>query len=112
MRLHFQDTQFPDVSGQDDVVFEPERDEYRCPQGPPRRRSAIKGTEGVVASCGEVAVCHACPVKAQYTTSQWLNTVPRSPLARWRDYGEEWAFVAPDLIVMSPSAPHRVYGDA
>jgi hypothetical protein len=31
MLLHFQDTQFPDFSGQDDFDFDPERDECRRP---------------------------------------------------------------------------------
>jgi hypothetical protein len=63
----------------------------------------------MVVSCSEVAVGHACPVKARYTTSQWLVTVTRSSLVRRRDYGEEWAFVAPYLTLMSPEASHRVY---
>jgi hypothetical protein len=63
----------------------------------------------MVASCSEVAVGHACPVKAKYTASQWLVTVTRSSLVWRRDYGEEWAFVAPYLTLMSPEASHRVY---
>jgi hypothetical protein len=55
--------------GQDDFVFNPERDEYRCPQGHPLRRYSVKRTEGVVAYRGEAAVCNACPVKAKCTTS-------------------------------------------
>jgi hypothetical protein len=63
----------------------------------------------VVAYCSEVAVGHTCPVKAKYTASQWLVTVTRSSLVRRRDYGEEWAFVAPYLTLMSPEASHQVY---
>ena len=54
-----------DFYGQDDFVFDPERDEYRCPQGHPLRRYSTKRTEGVVAYRGEAAVCNACPVKAE-----------------------------------------------
>ena len=41
-----------DFYGQDDFVFDPERDEYRCPQGHPLRRYSTKRTEGVVAYRG------------------------------------------------------------
>jgi transposase len=67
-----------DFDGQDDFVFDPERDEYRCPQGHPLRRYSTKHTEGVVAYRGEGAVCNACPVKAQRTTSDHGRKVQRS----------------------------------
>ena len=35
----------------------------------PLRRYSTKHTEGVVAYRGEAAVCNACPVKTQCTTS-------------------------------------------
>jgi hypothetical protein len=38
--------------GQDDFVFDPEHDEYRCPEGHPPRRYSTKHTEGVVAYRG------------------------------------------------------------
>jgi hypothetical protein len=64
--------------GQDDFVFDPERDEYRCPQGHPLRRYAVKRTEDVVAYRGESTVCNACPVKAKSTTSDHGRKVRRS----------------------------------
>jgi hypothetical protein len=64
--------------GQDDFVFDPERDEYRCPQGHPLRRYAVKRTEDVVAYRGESTVCNACPVKAKCTTSDHGRKVRRS----------------------------------
>jgi transposase len=67
-----------DFYGQDDFVFDPERDEYRCPQGHPLRRYAVKRTEGVVAYRSEAAICNACPVKAQCTTSDHGRKVQRS----------------------------------
>jgi transposase len=67
-----------DFYGQDDFVFDPERDEYRCPQGHPLRRYSTKRTEGVVAYRGEAAVCNACPVKAKCTTSNHGRKVQRS----------------------------------
>jgi hypothetical protein len=67
-----------DFYGQDDFVFDAERDEYRCPQGHLLRRYAVKRTEEVVAYRGEAAVCNACPVKAQCTTSHHGRKVQRS----------------------------------
>jgi len=67
-----------DYYGQDDFVFEPERDEYRCPQGRSLRRYAVKRTEGVVAYRGEAVICNACPVKTQCTTSDYGRKVQRS----------------------------------
>jgi hypothetical protein len=67
-----------DFYGQDDFVFDPERDEYRCPQGQPLRRYSTKRTEGVVAYRGEAALCNACPVKDACTTSMQGRKVQRS----------------------------------
>jgi hypothetical protein len=64
--------------GQDDFVFDPTRDEYRCPQGHPLRRYSTKRTEGVVAYRGEAGICNACPVKAKCTTSNQGRIVHRS----------------------------------
>jgi transposase len=85
-----------DFYGQDDFVFDPERDEYRCPEGQILRRYATKRTEGVVAYRGEAAVCNACPVKAQCTTSNHGRKVQRSfyvdYLERVRGYHETEAY--------------------
>jgi hypothetical protein len=82
--------------GQDDFVFDPERDEYRCPQGHPLRRYLTKRTEGVVAYRGAAAVSNACPVKAQCTTSDHGRKVQRSFYADYlqkdRDYHETEAY--------------------
>jgi transposase len=67
-----------DFYGQDDFVFDPERDEYRCPEGHPLHRYSTKRTEGVVAYRGKAAVCNACPVKTQCTTSDHGRKVQRS----------------------------------
>jgi transposase len=67
-----------DFYGQDAFVFDPERDEYRCPQGHPLHRYAVKRTEGVVAYRGQAAVCNSCPVKANCTTSDHGRKVQRS----------------------------------
>jgi hypothetical protein len=64
--------------GQDDFVFDPEHDEYRRPEGHPLRRYSTKHTEGVVAYCGEAAICNACPAKARCTTSDHGRKVQRS----------------------------------
>jgi transposase len=64
--------------GQDDFIFDPERDEYRCPEGQILRRYATNRTEGVVAYRGEATICNACPVKTQCTTSDHSRKVHRS----------------------------------
>jgi transposase len=67
-----------DFYGQDDFIFDPELNEYRCPQGHPLRRYAVKRMEEVVAYRGEAAICNACPVKAKCTTSDHGRKVQRS----------------------------------
>ena len=67
-----------DFYGHDDFVFDPERDEYRCPEGHPLHRYSTKRTEGVVAYRAEAAVCNTCPVKAKCTTSDHGRKVQRS----------------------------------
>jgi len=67
-----------DFYGQDDFVFDPERNEYRCPQTHPLRRYAVKRTEGVVAYRGEAAICNAGPVKTKWTTGDHGRKVQRS----------------------------------
>jgi hypothetical protein len=68
----------PGFYGQDDFVFDPERDEYRCPQDHPLRRYAVKRTEEVVAYRGEAAICDACPAKTKCITSDHGRKVQRS----------------------------------
>jgi transposase len=85
-----------DFYGQDDFVFDQERDEYRCPQGHPLRRYSTKRTEGVVAYRAEATVCNACPVKTQCTTSDHGRKVQRSfyidYLEKVRGYHETEAY--------------------
>jgi hypothetical protein len=64
--------------GQDDFVFDPERDEYRCPKDHPLRRYSTKHTEGVVAYRGDATICNACPAKTHCTTSAHGRKVQRS----------------------------------
>ena len=82
--------------GQDDFVFDPEREDCRCPQGHPLSRYSTKRTEGVVAYRGEAAVCNACPVKAKCTTSDHGRKVQRSfyidYLEKVRGYHETEAY--------------------
>ena len=54
-----------DFYGQDDFIFDPERDEYRCPQGHPLRRYATKRTEGVVAYRGDAGHLQRLPGQGQ-----------------------------------------------
>jgi hypothetical protein len=85
-----------DFYGQDDFVFDPERDEYRCPEGHPLHRYSTKRTEGVVAYRGKAAVCNACPVKTKCTTSDSGRKVQRSfyidYLEKVRSYHETEAY--------------------
>jgi hypothetical protein len=67
-----------DFYGQDVFVFDPDRDEYRCPQGHLLRRYSTNRTDGVVAYRGEAAVCNACPVKTKCTTSDHGRKVQQS----------------------------------
>src|SRR5215216_1437524 len=50
-------------------TFDPDQDEYRCPQGQVLRRKTAKYTEGVVVYRAEAATCQACPIKAACTES-------------------------------------------
>jgi hypothetical protein len=79
-----------DFYGRDDFTFDPERDEYRCPQGHPLRRYSTKRTEGVVAYRGEAAVCNACPVKSKCTTSDHGRKVQRSFYADYLEKVREY----------------------
>jgi transposase len=59
-------------------TYDPERDEYRCPEGQVLRRRKAKYTEGVVVYRAEAATCNACPVKAACTESNQGRQVHRS----------------------------------
>jgi transposase len=66
-------------------TYEPERDEYRCPNGQVLRRRKTKHTEGVVVYRAEAATCNACPLKAACTDSKRGRQVQRSVYAEYLD---------------------------
>src|SRR4051794_9593156 len=66
-------------------TYDPECDEFRCPQDHPLRRSHAKYTEGVVVYQAEAATCNACPMKAACTESSQGRQVRRSLYAEYLD---------------------------
>jgi transposase len=66
-------------------TYDPEHDEYRCPQDHPLRRSHAKYTEGVVVYQAKAATCNACPLKAACTESNQGRQVRRSLYAEYLD---------------------------
>jgi hypothetical protein len=63
-------------------TYDPERDEYRCPEGQVPRRRTTKHTEGVVVYRAEAATCNACPLKAACTESSQGAPGPPVPVRR------------------------------
>ncbi|HYY45274.1 MAG TPA: IS1182 family transposase [Actinomycetota bacterium] len=59
-------------------TYDPESDEYRCPEGEPLRRLTAKYTEGVTVYRADAATCNACPVKAACTASEHGRMIHRS----------------------------------
>ena len=66
-------------------TYDPERDEYRCPDGQVLRRRKVKYTEGVVVYRADAATCNACPLKAACTESDQGRQVHRSLYAEYLD---------------------------
>jgi transposase len=66
-------------------TYDRERDEYRCPQGRPLRRSKAKADQHGVQYRAEAAACNACPAKAECTDSENGRTVLRPFLAEYLD---------------------------
>jgi transposase len=66
-------------------TYDPERDEYRCPEGQVLRRRTAKYTEGVVVYRADAAICDACPLKAACTASSQGRQVHRSLYAEHLD---------------------------
>jgi transposase len=64
-------------------TYDPEHDEYRCPEGQVLRRKTAKYTEGVVVYQAEAATCQACPLKAACTESSQGRQVRRSLYAEY-----------------------------
>ena len=77
-------------------TYDPERDQYRCPEGQVLRRRKTKYTEGVVVYRAHAAACNACPLKAACTDSSRGRSVHRSlyveHLDRVRAYHETRAY--------------------
>ena len=67
------------------ITYDPERDEYCCPQDHALRRSHVTYTEGVVVHQAEAGTCHACPLKAAGTESSQGRQVRRSLYAEHLD---------------------------
>jgi len=66
-------------------TYEPDADQYRCPQTQVLRRHTAKYSEGVVAYRAEAATCNACPLKAACTTSNQGRLIHRSLYAEYID---------------------------
>jgi hypothetical protein len=66
-------------------TYDPERDEYRCPEGQVLQRKTAKYTEGVVVYQAEAAICNACPLKTACTESSQGRQVRRSLYAEYLD---------------------------
>ena len=66
-------------------LYDPARDEYRCPQGQPLARLRTKYTEGVVVYRASAATCNACAAKAACTASDEGRQVTRSFHAAYLD---------------------------
>ena len=76
------DTRTP-YYGASQFTYDPERDEYRCPQGQRLRRETAKYTEEVIVYRAEAATCNTCPLKAQCTSSDRGRIVHRSFYAEY-----------------------------
>ena len=50
--------------GRDAFTYDPERDEYRCPEGQPLLRHRAKRTEEAVFYRGDAATCNACSLNS------------------------------------------------
>ena len=66
-------------------TYDPERDEYPCPEDHALRRRKAKYTEGVVVNRADAATCKGCPVKAACTESDRGRQVHRSLYAEYLD---------------------------
>jgi transposase len=73
----------PSFFAQADFRYDPERDEYRCPQHHPLKRETAKYSEEVVVYRATAATCNACPLKTQCTESSHGRIVHRSFYAEY-----------------------------
>ena len=63
--------------GPSHVVYDRERDEFRCPEGQPLHRSTAKHDVKATVYRADAATCNACPMKTAWTTSTRGRTVQR-----------------------------------
>jgi hypothetical protein len=76
----------PGLYGASRFVYDPERDEYRCPRGQPLRRRHPSSRIQAWVYRAPAAVCRVCPVRAACTASRRLGrTVVRSFYAEYVD---------------------------
>jgi transposase len=66
-------------------TYDPEHDEYRCPEDHALRRLHTKYSEGTVAYRADAATCNSCPVKAACTESSQGRLVHRSLFVEYLD---------------------------
>jgi transposase len=71
--------------GASKFTYEPDSDQYRCPQEQVLRRRWVKSTEGTIVYQAESALCNACPLKAACTASNQGRQVRRSLFAEYLD---------------------------
>jgi Transposase DDE domain len=75
----------PGFYGPSRFSYEPERDEYRCPQGHALRRHHVSNRVEAWIYRADTAVCAACPVRAACTDSRLGRSLSRS---FWAEYVE------------------------
>jgi transposase len=75
----------PGFYGPSRFVYEPARDEYRCPQGHPLRRHHVSNRIEAWIYRADKAICAACPVRAACTDSRLGRSLSRS---FWAEYVE------------------------
>jgi transposase len=68
----------PGFFAQNDFTYDPERDEYRCPQHHPLKRETAKYGEEVIVYRAKAVTCNACPIKTKCTESAHGRIVHRS----------------------------------
>ena len=71
--------------GQDEFVYDPERDGYRCPQGQPLRRRSAAYQRELWVYRAPAAACRACPLRSRCTDGRLGRTVVRSFSADYLD---------------------------
>jgi Transposase DDE domain len=75
----------PGFYGASRFRYDPERNEYRCPEGHPLRRHHVSNRIEAWIYRADTAVCAACPVRAACTDSRLGRSLSRS---FWAEYVE------------------------